>query len=234
MSLRDNRRNLLKTLGLLGIGSTFAGHLAAKDVGGAGKDNGVCVLTPEQTEGPYYLSLRNQRSDITEGKLGMPLSLSLTVVDVKTCQPVTDAVVDIWHCDADGVYSGYDSVRLQRWGHQEVDNADRYLRGIQITDGQGAVNFKTIYPGCYSSRTTHIHAKIYLNERELLTTQCYFPDQITDHIYTTSAHYRSGRDTRNTDDRIMQRAGAAQKAMLTIEPDTEGYSASLTIGVLRS
>lgn len=115
-----------------------------------------CVLTPEQEEGPFYIDLARVRRDIVEGRPGVPLALALTVVDSSTCKPIRDAAVDIWHCDALGVYSGEPS---------EGSAGETYLRGIQLTDGNGLAEFRTIYPGQYPGRTTHIHIKVHIGGR---------------------------------------------------------------------
>lgn len=115
-----------------------------------------CVLTPEQDEGPFYIDLAQVRQDIVEDRRGVPLALALTVVDSQTCQPIRDAAVDVWHCDAMGVYSGEPS---------EGSEGETYLRGIQLTDGKGLAEFATVYPGQYPGRTTHIHVKVHIGGR---------------------------------------------------------------------
>jgi protocatechuate 3,4-dioxygenase beta subunit len=112
-----------------------------------------CLLTPEQDEGPFYIDLAQVRRDIVENRPGVPLALVLTVVDSATCQPIRDAAVDVWHCDALGVYSGEPS---------EGSEGETYLRGIQLTDENGLAEFATIYPGQYPGRTTHIHVKVHI------------------------------------------------------------------------
>jgi protocatechuate 3,4-dioxygenase beta subunit len=116
-----------------------------------------CVLTPEQEEGPFYIDLAQVRRDITEGRRGVPLALALTVIDAETCEPIRDAAVDIWHCDALGTYSGEPS---------EGTKDETFLRGIQLTDAHGLAEFATIYPGQYPGRTTHIHLKVRLGGRQ--------------------------------------------------------------------
>jgi Dioxygenase len=116
-----------------------------------------CLLTPEQEEGPFYIDLGQVRRDIVEDRPGVPLALALTVVDAGTCEPIRDAAVDIWHCDALGVYSGEPS---------EGSKGQTYLRGIQLTDGKGLAEFATIYPGQYPGRTTHIHVKVHIGGRQ--------------------------------------------------------------------
>src|SRR5881398_1010777 len=95
-----------------------------------------CILTPEQTEGPYYIAKEKLRRNITDGRPGTPLTLRLAVVDAKTCRPIKGAVVDIWHCDASGIYSGFGAGRASR----------TFMRGLQRTNAQGIATFKTVYP----------------------------------------------------------------------------------------
>jgi protocatechuate 3,4-dioxygenase beta subunit len=112
----------------------------------------ACVLTPEVTEGPYYIDLDNVRRDITEGKDGTPLDLRLTVVDATGCTPIADAAVDVWHCDAAGIYSGFGQASTGGpgggGGSQSPTDDLTFLRGTQLTDANGLAEFQTIYPGC--------------------------------------------------------------------------------------
>ncbi|HYD39150.1 MAG TPA: intradiol ring-cleavage dioxygenase, partial [Allosphingosinicella sp.] len=135
----------------------------------------TCPLTPRQTEGPFYFDPRLVRRDIREGRPGVPLRLRLQVVVAADCAPVAGARVDIWHCDAAGAYSGYDSERTagQAW-----------LRGTQIADAEGVVAFDTLYPGWYPGRAPHVHFKAWLPEgRGEVTSQLYFPDALSDAVY---------------------------------------------------
>ena len=111
-----------------------------------------CVLTPAQEEGPFYIDLARVRRDIVEDRPGVPLALAIAVVDASTCAPIRDAAVDIWHCDALGLYSGEPS---------EGSEGETFLRGVQLTDRNGLAEFATIYPGQYPGRTTHIHLKVH-------------------------------------------------------------------------
>jgi protocatechuate 3,4-dioxygenase beta subunit len=116
-----------------------------------------CVLTPAQEEGPFYIDLAKVRRDIAEDRPGVPLALAITVVDASTCEPIRDAAVDIWHCDAGGLYSGEPS---------EGSEDATFLRGIQLTDRDGLAEFESIYPGQYPGRTTHIHLKVHTGGRQ--------------------------------------------------------------------
>jgi protocatechuate 3,4-dioxygenase beta subunit len=186
------RRDSLAKLGGLAAAVVGAGAFGARELweasdadaasaGLAAVDAGLvaCVLTPEMTEGPYYVEGDKVRRNITEGKPGVPLLLRLKVLDVSTCMPIKGAAVDIWHCDAGGVYSGT-SV-------QDTEDL-RFLRGIQKTDKSGLARFRTIYPGWYSGRAVHIHLKVYLGGRTVHTGQLFFPDALTDTVYTRSPY----------------------------------------------
>ena len=176
-------------------------------------DEGICVLTPEQFEGPFFIK-GPIRSDITEDRVGLPLELKFQIVDVRNCRPIEGAVVEIWHCDASGRYSGYreDLTRhpmdtlLYLDGpdsHMEPENDKTYLRGAQASDGNGMISFKTIFPGWYEPRVTHIHVKVFKDDSAFLTTQLYFPDELVKRIYGAhedylphgSAPYTHGNDT---------------------------------------
>ena len=197
---------------------------------GSTRPNGkVCILTPEAVEGPFYFDPKLVRAAVAEGKVGAPLTVALQVVDAETCVALNEARVDIWHCDGLGVYSGY--------ARQETGSAqgETFLRGTQFTDGDGRVAFDTIYPGWYPGRTPHIHFKVILDDKDLVTGQLYFPDPVSEHVYATHSPYRERkqeRDTMNANDFIfVEQRGADTLA------DTEeaggSYRASLVIGINR-
>jgi protocatechuate 3,4-dioxygenase beta subunit len=234
---RISRRASLTRIGGLLAGAVAVGGLEAADSMGATDDDassagpaGVasgavsCVLAPEQTEGPYYLDDHKVRRDITEGRPGVPLTLRLTVVDVSTCKPIKGAAVDIWHCDAGGVYSG---TSLQ--GTED----ERFLRGIQRTDAKGLALFRTVYPGWYSGRTVHIHALVHIGGNVVHTGQLYFPDTLTDAVYKRSPYRRRpNRTTRNVADSIYRNGG--RRSTLKLRRSATGYVGAITMGVQRS
>ena len=193
--------------------------------GPAGVASGAvrCVLTPEQTEGPYYIPNESVRRNITEGRPGTPLTLRTTVVDASTCRPVKGAAVDIWHCDAAGVYSGFGQGAGNR----------TFMRGIQRTDATGLAVFQTVYPGWYPGRTVHIHVKVHLGGNVVHTGQLYFPDSVTDSAYQ-KAPYRSrpGRDVRNANDSVSRNGG--KNSMLSVRRSGAGHVGTITMGVQRS
>jgi protocatechuate 3,4-dioxygenase beta subunit len=123
----------------------------------AARAAGACTLVAEQEMGPFYVAYDRVRADIVGGAVGLPLELEITIISSLTCKPITNAAVDIWQCDADGVYSSESS---------ENTVGQTFLRGVQFTDKLGQVTFKTIYPGHYSGRTTHIHAKVHIGAQD--------------------------------------------------------------------
>jgi len=234
---RISRRDSLARLGGLLAGTVAVGgwkaadSLSARDEeaaadGPAAVASGLvtCVLAPEQTEGPYYVDDHKIRRNITEGRPGVPLALRLTVLDVSACKPIKGAAVDVWHCDAGGVYSGTDV--------QDTED-ERFLRGIQRTDAKGVALFRTIYPGWYRGRTVHVHVLVHLGGNVVHTGQLYFPDALTDTVYRRTPYSRRpGRDTRNAADSIYRNGG--KRSTLQLRKSGAGYVASITMGVRRS
>ncbi len=188
----------------------------------------ACMLTPQSVEGPYYIDPKLVREDITEGLPGVPLHMRLRVLG-EDCRPVTGARAEIWHADAIGRYSGY-----ERQGDAEVSTVGQtFLRGAQMTDGEGEVTFRTIWPGWYQGRTPHIHMKIFLDARNVLTGQIYFPDALSEFIYTHIPPYttrRGKRDTINRTDGILQMAGR-DGSLCAVREEADHYAALLTVGV---
>jgi protocatechuate 3,4-dioxygenase beta subunit len=181
------------------------------------------VLTPEQTEGPYYISGEKLRRNITEGKPGTPLTLQLLAVDASTCRPIKGAAVDIWHADAGGVYSGFGDGAGNR----------TFMRGIQKTNAKGVATFRTIYPGWYQGRTVHIHVKVHLGGNVVHTGQLYFSDTVTDSAYRKAPYSnRPNRDTRNASDSVYRNGG--KNSLLRLRKSGQGYLGTIPMGVHRS
>lgn len=228
------RRDLLKLLAAaapasLGLGLWPRALQAQATAAGLIAPN-VCALMPEVTEGPYYIDPGLVRADIREDRAGVATVMRLQIVDAD-CSPIEGARVDIWHCDAQGNYSGF----AGQGSDATADTADQtFLRGTQMTDAGGLVAFQTIYPGWYRGRTTHIHFKVFLDQATLLTGQIFFPDALSQYIYDHAADYgdrASVRDTFNTGDGIAAQAGAGAYAHVAEQPG--GYDAALVIGVSR-
>ncbi|PLB39062.1 intradiol ring-cleavage dioxygenase [Aspergillus candidus] len=146
------------------------------------KSGGTCILGPDVTEGPYYVSGELIRTDVSEEQAGVPLFLDIQLVDTKTCEPVPEAYIEIWHCNATGVYSGV--VANGNGDPESESNLDAtFLRGIQQTSAEGVVQFETIFPGHYTGRTTHVHVLSHPGD-----TKANENDTLSD-LYTTTASY---------------------------------------------
>lgn len=234
------RSDFLKIAGLAGIGVVVpfkrARTMPRPATPKAELPEGVdCVLSPQEEVGPYPLDLHNNsamfRQDITEGRAGLPFDMTLTVVNVNSnCTPITNARIDIWHCDKDGVYSGYAQPGANTVGQT-------FMRGIQMTDANGQVKFNTIYPGWYSGRVTHIHLQIFLNSILSATTQVAYPDDLTQTVYTTPLYAARGQNTsvvNNAADHVFNSPlSDLQYEIFTIAPNaaTGGYDGTITIGM---
>ncbi len=193
----------------------------------------VCRMTPRMVEGPFYFDPNLVRENIAEGRAGVPLKLHLQITDGATCQPIEGARVDVWHCDATGQYSGYD----RQGDDQSISTkGEKFLRGTQTTSATGEATFKTIYPGWYRGRTTHIHFKVLLDEKAMLTGQMYFPDALSEYIFTQIAPYNTRsakRDTLNSTDWIAG-ADGDHISFVNVREEADAYVATLIIGVDRA
>ena len=262
-SRRTGRRDVLEVVigGLSGLlllrcsgavaaaGGASPGEAGTSETGAAGgagaaSDGGTttCREIPDETGGPYpdidgmISDAAYERSDITEGRPGTPLTLTLQVVDVgSACAPVVGALVIIWHCDANGVYSEYASSMNSDPAQNDVGSTTTtYLRGWQKTDATGAATFTTIYPGWYSPRVTHIHVMVY-DPGDLTTpvktTQFAFPDATSAVVYAQATLYPKGQNSvTNATDMVF--GGSVEGLLAAVTGDTSsGYAASLPIGV---
>lgn len=202
------------------------------------QDGAACVLEPTLTKGPYWIDERLERADIrtdTNGvatpnpRPGLPLSLRITVLAYGPggCSPLAGAQVDVWQCDASGLYS--DTAALGTAG-------ENFLRGFQRTDANGLATFTTIYPGWYSGRCVHAHVKVRLfdmasNVTTEATTQIFFDDSITRTVCTTAPPYttRGAPDTSNAMDAFY---GNHTELLLNLQGDAaSGYTGSVRLGV---
>jgi protocatechuate 3,4-dioxygenase beta subunit len=230
MTRRIDRRQALGALGTVSLGALLAAcgsdrvettdggtatvepeTTTSPDTASRFGDESNCALTPEMTEGPYYFDADQIRSDIRDGHDGVELQLALRVRDSE-CAPLANAVVDLWHCDAAGEYS---------------EEGDPFLRGAQVTNGDGIAEFTTIYPGWYQGHTVHIHAKVHLDSSTVLTTQLFFDDAVTDRVFAAAPYSGRGeRDVRNGDDGIFDDA-----LVLDLSPEGDGFLGTISFDV---
>lgn len=220
---------------LAGCGSSPTSPTTTTSAGGSGTSGGVssasCAATASETAGPYpdklgmIANAAFHRRDITEGKAGIPLTVTFTVVNVNNnCAPIANANVEVWHCDAAGAYSEYSQPGFN--GTNQT-----FLRGVQTTDAAGQATFTTIYPGWYAGRATHIHVEVFVNGSSVKTTQMAFPESTTSQVYTTSVYASRGQNpTSNTSDNVFSDGTSTELATVNGSA-ASGYTAALTIGV---
>jgi protocatechuate 3,4-dioxygenase beta subunit len=251
---RLSRRGALRSLG--GAGLTAVGIQAARTMGlldtsaetdsafAATESGQACALTPELTEGPYYVDLERVRSDITEGKPGVPLKLRTRVINTRSCEPLVGAAVDIWHADALGVYSRFGGAGAGPPGGGQTDTRN-FLRGVQLADRHGVAGFETVYPGWYPGRAIHIDLKVHIGGRKVgrryrgghvsHTGQLFFSERITAQVAGLSPY--TGSTTARTplsQDSIYQQAGSRSKLHLTPlrrGSIRRGFRRTITLGV---
>jgi protocatechuate 3,4-dioxygenase beta subunit len=221
-----NRRAVLSVLGLIGGGWLSRRAFAQGSAG--------CVVRPQQTEGPYFVDERLNRADIRSDpatgavKSGAPLDIVFRVSELAggRCAPLAGAIVDVWHCDAQGAYSDVRDAASDTRGH-------RFLRGYQVTDAAGMARFITIYPGWYEGRAVHVHFKIRTapaagRGREF-TSQLYFDDALTEQVHSAAPYVRRGRRVPNEHDGLFRRGG--RDLVLAVTNTSSGHTGTFDIAL---
>lgn len=202
-----------------------------------------CSLTPEQTEGPYFIPEDQYRSNIREDRLGIPFGVDLVIQDTITCAPVEGLIVHLWAADAMGEYSGFiNFVGGTSGGRNPPTDDARFLRGYQITDINGTVHFDLIIPGWYDGRCPHIHIETFLPiaiggiDQTIHTTQLYFPDELNISFRNKTVYIDNQNEKLlNSDDRVFLSA-EGEKLIMDIQsvsqnPDTDGYVTKMVLGI---
>lgn len=183
------RRHTLLALTAAGAGLSSARALAQAT---------GCVLTDNAGEGPFYFDPGLVRADIVDGSPGLPLDVAIQVTRASDCATLAAARVDLWQANGIGLYSGYENQR----GVGDVDAASAagqsFLRGTQLTDGDGWVRFRTIFPSWYGGRTPHLHFKVWLDTEEVVASQIFFPDETTRYVFANFEPYRTHVEKRTT------------------------------------
>ncbi len=230
-----SRRQVVALLGVSGYAMLARRPHVQALAQGIGQAPPACVVRPEQTEGPYFVDTQLHRTDIrsdpTDGtiKAGVPLALGIVVsrLSGQACTPLPGVMVDIWQCDADGVYSGVQDPRFSTLNQ-------KFLRGYQLTGADGAARFTTIYPGWYQGRTVHIHFKLRSPASQTpgyeFTSQLYFQESVTDAVFAKAPYAARGRrSTLNANDGIFRRGGA--ELMLATSMLDVGYAATFHVAL---
>ncbi|KAH7141349.1 Intradiol ring-cleavage dioxygenase [Dactylonectria estremocensis] len=181
-----------------------------------------CVLTPEVTQGPYYVAGEYVRENLVEEQGGLDIVLDYQVIDVETCEPIPDVYLEMWHCNSTGVYSGI--VASGNGDSSDETNIDNtWLRGIQLTDEDGVAQFESIFPGHYTSRATHIHIMIHTNATLLANQtlgsenyashvgQAFFDQDLITEVELTAPYNTNTQEiTTNADDSILSEEVATE------------------------
>ncbi|SEF74660.1 Protocatechuate 3,4-dioxygenase beta subunit [Nonomuraea solani] len=256
---RVSRRRLFAGISSLGLGSLLAAcgdsgtaavttstgasvtptATTASDLTSLFSEASTCTLTATTTQGPYYFDADKIRSDIREDREGTRLRVAIKVQDSETCKPLGNAVVEIWHCDAAGLYSGAESQSTGGggggggnpppgdaptggggdMGDLTPTDDKRYLRGAQVTNADGIVEFTTIWPGWYRGRTIHIHAMVHFSSERVLTTQVMFDEKLNSVVMAKAPYAEhTGRDTFNDNDNIYK-----EGMLLKVTQEDDGY-----------
>jgi protocatechuate 3,4-dioxygenase beta subunit len=227
------RREVVRLLGSAGV-ALLTG--CSSESGATVPDgSGLCVVRPALTEGPYFVDELLNRSDIRSDpstgavKDGVVLQLTFNVsrLAAGACTPLAGILLDVWHCDALGVYSDVTDPGFNTVGQ-------KFLRGYQVTDSDGIARFTTIYPGWYQGRTVHIHFKLRsasgASPAFEFTSQLFFDDALTDQVHAQQPYAAKGQRTlRNTGDGIYNQGGS--QLLLSVTPTTEGYESTCNIAL---
>jgi protocatechuate 3,4-dioxygenase beta subunit len=199
-------------------------------------------VTAAQGNGPYHVPGSPHRRDVREGRPGVPLLLRLRAVEAGTLTPLTGATVEIWQCDAQGIYSGYQRYGADRFPalvsltmrrYRPTDDA-MFLRGRQTTDDAGHVEFLTIVPGWYTPRTLHIHVLVSVAGKAVLGTELYFPDELAAQVQSSPPYAARGRGPYgNTTDIEIRMANGSPGSWPAVRQTEDGYQADLTLQLRR-
>jgi protocatechuate 3,4-dioxygenase beta subunit len=195
----------------------------------------TCIVKPEMTVGPYFVDTQLDRSDIRTdpatavARPGAPIELTFNIADVTggKCAPLAGALIDIWHCDAAGIYS---DVKDSRFGDT---TGQKWLRGNQRTDANGMAKFTTVYPGWYEGRAVHIHFKVRTTTAAAaayeFTSQLFFNESLTDRVHAKSPYVKPGRRVMNSDDGIYGSVGDQMR--LALLPSGAVFTTAFGIGL---
>jgi protocatechuate 3,4-dioxygenase beta subunit len=227
-------------LGVIGVGAVAAGAVGIdralstpRAEGALEPSRGCAALTPEQSVGPFYVHYNQLLQDITGGEAGVPLKLTIRIIDIQNCRPISRAALSIWHANAPGVYSD-EAV--------ERTTGRAYLRGTQITDARGQAEFHTIFPGWYTGPTQHIHVKViekvavsqnaYHGGTVVHIGQIFFPQAVDDAIARVTP-YASNQNAfvTNAQDTLYVTEGGVDSVLAPTGSSRSGFAGSIVFGI---
>jgi len=222
-----NRKNFLKSVGLLGAGLSIP--IKANDKSAPFTSTEDCVLIPSETAGPFPLDLGENsfffRQDIREDEKGVKLNMKMRIVDVDGCTPIPNVRVNIWQCDKDGIYSGYNT------GSNQGNTEETHLRGYQIADANGEVDFVTVFPGIYPGRICHIHFQVYVSSSYSAVSQFTFPVTEKNQLYAANSEiYGTSSDPVGLS-QDFSFADGSEHQVATLEKNGEEYNSFLQVAV---
>jgi len=226
-----DKRTFLKTASLIGLSTAIAPTtILARKEGWEGAAE-TCTLIPSETAGPFPLDLTENtfyfRQDVREDRAGVPLRVRMKILGDANCEPMPNVRVNIWHCDKDGQYSGYDS------SMNPGQAGKTYCRGYQIADANGEVEFTTIFPGWYPGRVCHIHFQVYVSSSYAAISQLTFPVEPKQALYAQHSDvYTKGTDPLAIgSDNVFADGYQYQLATLSTSDDGETYDSYLEVTV---
>lgn len=228
--MKNDRRDFLKLSAVFGAASLLPFRSAGAQAAGPATSPG-CALIPNETLGPFPLDLSTNtfyfRKDIRETRTGTPLNMKMRILGTNNCAPMPNVRVNIWHCDKDGQYSGYDN------NANPGQAGLTYLRGYQVTDANGEVNFVTVFPGWYGGRVCHIHFQVYVSSSYAAVSQLAWPPETVDAVYAANpSQYTKGPDPLTPATDGVFRNGNYQLQMATLAANAGGgYDSFIELSV---
>lgn len=228
---------LQHSLGFLGMAVALPSLLKASTAGSSTAFDGDCTVSPSETAGPFptITPASWERDSIVDGRTGVPFTININIMNKNAnCTALQNAIVDIWHCDKDGNYSEYGGSGMQSTNYTSV----HFLRGRQVTNTNGQVNFTSIFPGWYTGRATHIHVHVYsASGTSLLITQISFPEGTNSAVATVNASTANGYNkgmngyTYNANDNVFSDDNANAELATVTGSIEGGYALTHTIYV---
>jgi protocatechuate 3,4-dioxygenase beta subunit len=189
--------------------------------------NGINALT---MSGIVRSDIRPSFGSSSRIAKGVSIKIRLTINSSETCAALAGSAVYIWQCDQTGNYSLYSQATVN----------ENYLRGVQVADSKGIVEFVTIFPGAYPGRWPHIHFEVYPSlakttngANAIGSSQLAFPEAVCRDVFATKGYEASvPQMSRTTLQNDMVFSDGVDDQLAAISGTiTSGLTASLTINV---